>query len=61
MLMSAVTAAFGDLVEMDKSANNLRGNDNNNAEAKKFMWLADTFIYGKRLLWANEVRTLSPG
>ena len=60
MLMSAVAAAFGYLVDYDKSANNLLGNDNNNDEAKKFMWLADAIIRGKRLLWTNEIRTLSP-
>ena len=59
MLMSAVAAAFGNLVDTGKSANNLLGNDNNNDEAKKFMWLADAFIRGARLLWTNEVRTLS--
>jgi hypothetical protein len=59
MLMSAVAAAFGSLVDTGKSANNLLGNDNNSDEAKKFMWLADAFIRGARLLWTNEVRTLS--
>ena len=37
MLVSAVAAAFGNLVDMEKSANNPLGNDCNNDEAKKFM------------------------
>ena len=57
--MSAVAAAFGNLVDTGKYANNLLGNDSNNDEAKKFTWLADTFIRGARLLWTDEVRTLS--
>ena len=37
MLMTAVTTAFGSLVDAGKSADNLLGNDNNQDEAKKFM------------------------
>ncbi len=58
MLMSAIEAAFGNLVDTSKSANNLFGNDNNNDEAKKYMWLVQAAINGVRLLWTNEVRTL---
>jgi len=58
MLMTAVEAAFGNIVDTGKSANNLLGNDNNNDEAKKYMWLAQAAINGRRLLWTNEVRTL---
>jgi hypothetical protein len=60
MLLTAVAAAFSNLVDTSKSANSLLGNDNTNDEAKKFMWLADAFIRGLRLLWTIEVRTLSP-
>ncbi len=59
MLMSAVAAVFGNLVDTRKPANNLLGNDINNDEAKQFMWLADAFIRGARLLRTNEVRTMS--
>jgi hypothetical protein len=58
MLMSDVEAAFGNQVDTGESANNLLGNDNNNDEAKKYMWLAQAAINGVRLLWSNEVRTL---
>ncbi len=58
MLMSAVEAAFENLVDTGKSANNLLGNDNKNDEAKKFMWLAQAAINGVRLLWTYEVRIL---
>ena len=58
MLMSAVEAAFGHLVDTGKSANNLLGSDNNIDEAKKMMWLSQASINGIRLLWTNEVRTL---
>jgi hypothetical protein len=59
MLTTAVTAAFGDLVDSGKSVDNLLGNDNNADEAMKLMWLADPVIKGVRLLWTDEVRTLS--
>ena len=60
MLMTAVTPAFGSLVDAGKSADILLGNDNNQDEAKKkLMWLADHAIKGTRLLWTNEVRTLN--
>jgi hypothetical protein len=60
MLTSTLAAAYGDLVDYDKSANSLLSNDNNSDEAKKFMWLTDVFIRGKHLLWTNEVRTMTP-
>jgi hypothetical protein len=59
MLMTAVAAAFGNLVDAGNSPDNLLCNDNNQDEAKKCMWLADAAIKGARLLWTNEVRTLS--
>jgi phage/plasmid-associated DNA primase len=58
MLMTAVGAAFGNLVDTGKSANNLLGCDNNTDEAKKYMRLARATINSARLLWTNEVRTL---
>ena len=59
MLMTALSAAFGDLIDTGKSANNLLGNDSSADEAKKYMWLADAAVSGVRLLWTNEVRTVS--
>ncbi len=59
MLMTAVTAAFGSLVNAGKKADNLLGNDNNKDKAKKLMWLADSAFKGTHLIWTNEVRTLS--
>jgi hypothetical protein len=59
MIMSVTEAAFGNLVDTGKSANNLLGNDKNNNEAQKYMWSAHAaVINGIRLLWTNEVRTL---
>ncbi len=59
MLNTAIAAAIGNLVDAENSADNLLGNDNNQDEAKKCMWLADVAIKGARLLWTNEVRTIS--
>jgi hypothetical protein len=59
MLMTAVAAAFADLVNSGKSADNLLGNGTNRDEAKKCMWLAGAAIKGARLLWTSEVRTLN--
>ena len=39
LLVVAIGAAFGDLVDAKKSANNLLGNSSDNDEAKKFMWM----------------------
>ncbi len=50
MLMAVVTAPFENLVDGGKSADNLLGNDNNQDEAKKLMWLAAPAIKGARLI-----------
>jgi hypothetical protein len=60
MLMTSVGAAFGDLVDAAKSANNLLGNSSDNDKAKKMMWMTKAAIDGTRLVWSNEIRTLSP-
>ena len=59
MLMAAVGAAFGTLVDAGKSANNLLANESSTDEAKKYLWLADAAIRGTRLVWANEIRTIA--
>ena len=50
MLMTAIAAAFGSLVDAGNSADNLLGNDVNQDEAKKCIWLADAAIKSARLL-----------
>ena len=54
MLMATEAAAFVDLVDYGKSADNLLGNDNKQDEANKCMWLANAAIKGARRL-ANVV------
>jgi hypothetical protein len=60
MLMTAIGAAFGDLVDAGKSANNLLRTASDNYQAKKFMWMTKAAISSARLVWTNEIRTLSP-
>jgi hypothetical protein len=60
MFMSAISAAFGGLVDAGKSANNLLGSSSDNDEAKKLMWMVEAAISGRRLVWSYEIRTLSP-
>jgi hypothetical protein len=60
MLMTAIGAAFGDLADAGKLANNLLGNSSDNDEAKKIMWMTKASVSGARLVWTNEIRTLSP-
>ena len=50
MLMTTIGAAFGDLVDAGKSANNLLGTFSDNDEAKKFMWMTNAAISGTRLV-----------
>ncbi len=50
MLMTAVITAFGNLLDAGKSADNLLGNDNNQDEENKLMWLAAPTIKGTRLI-----------
>jgi hypothetical protein len=42
------------------SANNLLGEYNYVDEAKKYLWVAFPAIYGTRLLWTNEIKTITP-
>jgi hypothetical protein len=58
--MTSIGAAFQGLVDAGKSANNLLGSSSDNDEAKKLMWMTRAAISGVRLLWTNEIRTLSP-
>jgi hypothetical protein len=60
MLTTAICAAFQGLVDAGKSANNLPGNSSDNDEAKRIMWMTKAAISGARLVWTNEIRTLSP-
>ncbi len=60
MLMSAIGASFRGLVDAGKSANNLLGNSSDNDEAKKFTWMTKAAIFRLRLVWTNEIGTLSP-
>ncbi len=57
--MTAIGAAFGDLVDAARSANNLLGNSSDNDEANK-MWMIKAAIDGTRHVWSNEIRTFSP-
>ncbi len=50
MRMTSIGAAFGDLVDAGKSANNLLGTTSDNDEAKKFMWITKATIYGAHLV-----------
>ncbi len=50
MLMTAIGAAFGDLVDSGKLANNLLCNSSDIDEANKFMWMTKTAISGARLV-----------
>ncbi len=59
MLMTAIAAAIGNLVDVKNCADNLLGNENNQDEAKKCTWLVEAVIKGAHLLLTNEVRTLS--
>lgn len=59
--MTAVESAFtGGFVLTGHSANNLLGDNSSVDEAKKYLWLAQPAIYGTRLLWTNEIKTITP-
>jgi hypothetical protein len=61
VLMTAIERAFkGGLVMTGHSANNLLGDNSSVDEAKKYLWLADPAIDGTRLLWTNEIKTVTP-